>query len=139
MISSGQIGTTFNDAQQRGINMSHLDSIYKSGAHIDSTKAAFAGHEEEFFDSWKKMLVDFATFLKKNGFKWNKPTKCFNRIYFKNDGSIVYFLYNFRSGEIDESKEKEFNSLLNEFIKTYKFPMTNKVNFSQCGSVSYTD
>lgn len=81
LTTLGQPGTTFMEAEGQGINIKHLDSIYMSGAHIDSTKAAFAGHEEDFFHAYSKMLGDLATFLNNSNFKWGKRTKCFNRIY----------------------------------------------------------
>lgn len=136
--SFGQIAKTFNDAHRNGIEMARLDSNYMSGVHVDSTKAAFAGKEEEYFKTWTKMLQDLANYLKKNNFSWGQETNCFNKIYFKSDGSIDYFLYVFSPALVTE-KENQFNTLLNEFIKTYKFGMRNKVNFSQCGPVVYND
>ena len=134
-----QVGETFKEADSLGINLKHLDSIYMSGVHIDSTKAAFAGHEEEFINAYNKMLEGLGLFLNNNNFTWGKTTRCFNRIYFKADGTIDYFLYNFKQGEIEAGKEIEFKRLLNEYIKTYKFPLKSKVNFAQCSPVIYMD
>lgn len=87
--------------------------MYMSGVHDDVTKAAFAGKEKEYIDAYKKMLGDLADFLSRKNFKWGKPTRCFNKIYFKADGSIDYYLYNFKPGEIEKAKENEFRMLLN--------------------------
>jgi len=84
------------------------------------------------------MLQDLADFLKKNDFTWGKTTRCFNRIYFKSNGSIDYFLYMFNT-PIDPEKEQQFDALQNQFIQSYKFGMAAPVNFSQCGPVVYND
>ncbi len=62
-----------------------------------------------------------------------------DRIYLNKTGEIDYFLFNFKPGEIDNQKEKEFENLLGTFIQTYKFPLTSKENFAQCSRVSYSD
>ena len=87
-----------------------------------------------------KLLQDFGKFLTNHNFKWDKPTKCFNRIYFNVDGTIDYFLYNFlgkQEDKLSEEGQKEFNELLNQFIKEYKFTMTSKIKFSQCSPTTY--
>ncbi|GEM_PF-2352318 len=56
MISVGQIATTFDDAPGKGISMTHLDSLYMSDLDADSTKSVFYGLEEEYFNTWKKLL-----------------------------------------------------------------------------------
>ena len=67
------------------------------------------------------MLQDLGVFLKSNNFTWEKLTRCFNRIYFSPDGAIDYFLFDFPPGQIEPEKEKEFEHLLNVFIKTTNF------------------
>lgn len=135
----GQIGLTFNNAKNQGIDIKSLDSIYMNAInYADSTKGAFI-NINEFYDNYLNMLKEFGRFLNENDFKWEKTTKGFNRIYFNTDGSVDYFLYNFKEGEISEEKELRFNQLLNEFIKNYKFPMTNEHKFVQCSPVNYLD
>jgi hypothetical protein len=137
--SNSQTGVTFQNAPNMGIEMKQLDNIYISGVNVDTSKAAFAGQENEFYKAWETMYKELAGFLKENGFKWEQPTRCFNKVYFSSDGSIDYFLYNFRSGNISEEKAMQFDQLLNQFIKTYKFGMSCKVKFSQCGPILYMD
>jgi len=86
----------------------------------------------------EKTVKGLANFPKKNNFTWGKTTRCFNRIHFKSDGSIDYFLYMFNTA-IDPEKEKQFDILLNRFIQTYKFGISGSVNFSQYGPVIYND
>ena len=139
IVTHGQkIATTFQKAADKGISMEKLDETYQSALHSDSTKAAFKGQEKEFYDAYISLLKDLNKYLNKNNFTWDKSTRCFNRIYLNKSGEIDYFLFNFRPGEIDNQKEKEFEKLLGQFIKTYKFPLTNKNNFAQCSPVTYS-
>lgn len=137
-VSFAQMGGRFEDAEKTGVTIKHLDSTYKSAMHVDKKLAAFAGKEDQVQKNYIKMLQSLGMFLDSKKFKWDKTTHCFNRIYFREDGHIDYFLYNFR-GEITAEKEAEFKQLLNEFIKTYQFPMHNKVKFAQCSPVTYQD
>jgi hypothetical protein len=140
-LTHGQkIATTFQDAtNNKGISIEKLDETYQSALHSDSTKAALKGKEKEFTNGYISLLRDLSTFLKKNNFVWGKQTRCFNRIYLNKNGEIDYFLFNFKEGEIEKSKEDEFKTLLNTFIQKYKFPLTNGVNFAQCSPVKYSD
>ncbi|MBI3501608.1 MAG: hypothetical protein HY063_07425 [Bacteroidetes bacterium] len=88
-----------------------------------------------------QLLQGFGKFLSTNNFTWDKPTRCFNRIYFNSDGTIDYFLFNFLGKTAEdkpsEEKQKEFQRLLNLFIKDYKFPLTAKIKFAQCSPTTY--
>lgn len=130
---------TFQQAVAQGISIEKLDSMYLSAIHSDSTKAVFRSNEGEFIDSYRTLLRDLGAYLKKNDFKWAARTKCFNRIYFKADGTIDYFLFNFYPNQIDREKEAQFARLLSEFIQHYQFPLKAKVNFAQCSPVTYSD
>jgi hypothetical protein len=133
------MAATFQKAINQGISISTLDSLYQSALHSDSLQAAFAGQEQEFQQAYVSMLQDLGAFLHDNKFEWGKQIRCFNRIYINKDGVIDYFLFNFKPGEIDPEKEQAFEKLLTEFIKTYRFPLTNTKDFAQCSPVQYTD
>jgi hypothetical protein len=132
-----QKAMTFQQAEKSGVRASKLDSVYPSGLHVDSMQSVFHHRQDEFIAAYQKMLQDLGKYLKANGFTWGKPTAGFNRIYFNGNGTIDYFLYNFKKGEITEEKEKQFDALLNKFIKTYQFPMKAKTGFAQCSPVRY--
>lgn len=135
-------GLTFQVAEQQGISIKHLDSIYTSAVHSDTTLAVFKTEAEQIAlqKAYIKLLQDFDKFLSANNFKWEKPTKCFNRIYLSADGTIDYFLFNFL-GKIEDKPneliEKEFQRLLNLFILDYKFSLTAKTKFAQCSPTTY--
>jgi hypothetical protein len=132
-----QKAMTFRQAENSGLRVSKLDSLYPSGLHTDSSQSVFHKQQDEFIAAYQSMLQDLGKYLKANGFSWEKPTAGFNRIYFNGEGTIDYFLYNFRKGEITEEKEKQFDVLLNKYIKTYKFPLKAKSGFAQCSPVKY--
>ncbi|MBB2147929.1 hypothetical protein [Pedobacter gandavensis] len=137
--SYGQKAMTFQEAEVRGRSFQHLDSLYKSAVDADPKRAVFKTPQEqaELQKSYSALIQDLGVFLKANDFNWEKPTRCFNRIYFNPGGKIDYFLFNFPKDMIAAEKEKEFQRLLNVFIKDYKFPMKAKENFAQCSPVKY--
>ena len=141
--SFGQhLGLTFQNAEKQGISIKHLDSIYISAVHTDTSLAVFKTEieQEAMQQAYIKLLQDFGKFLSENNFKWEKPTRCFNRIYFSADGTIDYFLFNFLGKPEDkpaENIEKEFQKLLNVFILDYKFSLTAKTKFAQCSPTTY--
>ena len=142
-ISVGQhTGLTFKEAESRGIKISELESLYMSAIHVDTSQAVFKTdkQQEVMSNAYVKLLQDFGKFLTDNNFHWTEPTKCFNRIYFKSDGSIDYFLFNFTGmgvNRLPAEKEIEFTRLLNQFIKDYKIQVTADRNFAQCSPVTY--
>ncbi|HYK77737.1 MAG TPA: hypothetical protein VEV16_12235, partial [Daejeonella sp.] len=115
--------------------------LYKSAVHSNAELAVFKSPEEqaELQKAYITLIKDLATFLKSKDFKWEKPTRCFNRIYFNPIGKIDYFLYNFPKDQIAPEKEKEFDRLLNLFVKDYKFSLKANENFAQCSPIKYTD
>lgn len=137
-LSQG-MATTFQKATNNGVSIPVLDSLYQSALHSDSLQAAFAGQEQEFQQAYVSMLKALGDFLHTNNFKWGKQIRCFNRIYINKDGTIDYFLFNFKPGELDPEKELMFEKLLGEFITTYRFSLTNTKDFAQCSPVQYSD
>ncbi|HLG04379.1 MAG TPA: hypothetical protein VI731_12345 [Bacteroidia bacterium] len=141
-LSGQHLGLTFQDAKKQGIRITLLDSVYKSAVHADTSQAIFKTESEqkELEEAYVKLLQDFGKFLTANNFTWDKPTRCFNRIYFNANGTIDYFLFNFLGKAEDKpapEKEQEFARLLNIFIQDYKFPLTAPTKFAQCSPVTY--
>ena len=132
---------SFQEAEKIGIPMWHLDSLYKSAVHTDVKLAVFKTEEGQakLIKAYTQLLQDLGRFLKDNNFKWEGPTKGFNRIYLNANGKIDYFLYNFSKDQLSSTKEKEFYRLLNLFVKDYQFALTAQENFAQCSPVTYLD
>lgn len=136
-------GMTFQKAEELGIRISHLDSIYKSAVNIDTTKAVFKTEKDQelMHKAYVEMLQNFGKYLHDNNFNWDKPTRCYNRIYFNNDGTIDYFLFNFIGNTKEENPSEtqivEFQRLLNNFIKDYKLSINADTKFAQCSPTTY--
>lgn len=128
----------FKEAREIGI-YPKVDSIYKSAFHsTEPEKAVFKAEEDvqKHIASYKDFLQKFGKYLKSNNFKWDETTRCFNRVYMDEDGTVDYFLYDFKT-PISKEKEKEFRRLLNLFISQNKFGNTAPEKFAQCSPVIY--
>ncbi len=137
IFAFGQSAMTFNEAKEKNISSTHLDSIYPSGIHSDISLAVFKSNQEEYILAYQKLLQDLGKYLKENNFMWSKPTKGFNRIYFNSQGKIDYFIYSFRPDQLTIDQEKRFGELLKKFIIDYRFPLIAKTGFAQCSPVTY--
>lgn len=137
--SSAQIALSLDAAQNRGIEVESLDSLYKSGVHSDPNQAVFAEEQNDYIKSYYAMLHDLSEFLNTNEFRWGGITRCFNRIYFNENGTVDYYIYEFEEGQLSVERQEEFEQLLNEFIVDYQFPLTKNVKFAQCSAANYRD
>lgn len=140
------LAITFQKAEKQGLTIGKLDSIYKSAVDTNPEKAVFISPEEQkkLISAYTTLLQDLGKYLHENNFKWENPTKCFNRIYFQPNGKIDYFLYNFiqKPGDlhpISDEKRAAFDELLNAFVKNYQFKLSAPVKFAQCSPVTYAD
>ncbi len=137
--TQAQKAMTFGEAETSGTSIRTLDSLYQSALHSDSTKAVFGNRQDEFTNSYTRLLKDLNAYLHGHNYRWEQETRCFNRIYFNKEGRIDYFLYNFKKGAIAPEKAGQFEALLNEFIKSYRFPLSAPVKFAQCSPTVYRD
>lgn len=116
-----------------------LDSLYKSAVNADSTLAVFGDQQDAFVAAWSEFLGEIARYLQNHDLQWGAPARCFVRVYFNPAGQVDVFLYSFREGSVDASKEKRFGELLNGFLATHGFPLKAAVPFAQCGPVIFQD
>lgn len=133
---------TIQEAESKGIMFDSLSEVYKSAVSIDTANSVFKNETdmEKATTAYQILLNDFGKFLTKNNFKWPFATTCFQKVFFHEDGKIDYFLFNFLGEppyEVSAEQEKKFKDLMNEFIKSYKFPVTANMKFAQCGTVVY--
>lgn len=141
--SNAQQGMTFQEAEAQGIRISYLDSTYPSAVNVDTALAVFKTEAEleNMRNAYVKLLQDFGAYLHANKYVWDKPTRCFNRIYFSSDGRIDYFLFNFlgktESENPSAAQQQAFKRLLNQFIKNYQFEVTASTKFAQCSPTTY--
>jgi hypothetical protein len=133
-----QVAMPFKEAREKGI-YPQVDSIYKSAFHsTEPEKAVFKTEEavQKHIAAYQDFLLKFGEFLNDNNFKWEESTRCFNRIYMAEDGTIDYFLYDFKT-PLSEDKANEFHRLLNLYISQHKFGITAPEKFAQCSPAIY--
>ena len=133
-----QVALPFKEAREKGIHPK-VDSIYKSAFHSTQPETAVFKKEEDIQkhkETYYSFLNKFGNFLKDNNFKWEETTRSFNRVYMAEDGTVDYFLYDFKT-PMTEENEKEFRRLLNLFISQNKFGITAPEKFAQCSPVIY--
>lgn len=140
--AQGGVVLTFKATAEQGISLKELDSLYKSAVHTDTTLAVFKSEEgqEKVRKEYARLLNELGIFLADNNFKWERPTRCFNRIYFHTDGTIDYFIYNFPGEEETQPPKEmqdEFHRILTGFVKAYRTELEAEVKFSQCSPVTY--
>lgn len=137
-IGFSQKAMPFKEAREQGISP-QVDSIYKSAVFPSQPeKAVFKTDDEvqKHIAAYQEFLLDFGYFLLDNKFKWEETTRGFNRIYIAEDGTVEYFLYDFKT-IIDPAKEAEFRRLLNLYINDHKFGIIAPEKFAQCSPVTY--
>lgn len=133
-ISYGQQGMSFKEAKEKGI-YPEVENIYKPAigpGGVFTTDEDVQNH----IQAYQNFLRGLGDYLFKNNFKWEETTKGFNRIYIDTTGKVEYYLYDFKT-DIAQEKEKEFNRLLNEYIKTVNFKITAPVKFAQCSPFTF--
>jgi hypothetical protein len=128
--------------EQQGISIKKLDSTYKSAIHSDTTMAVFKTEKEQvqLQDAYQKLLQALGNYLSAHSFYWEKPTRCYNRIYFNASGKIDYFIYNFLGKEDvkpSQVQEAMFKTLVQQFIKDYVFSLKANEKFAQCSPTVY--
>lgn len=128
---------TFQQAEKIGIYQK-LDTLYPGGFDSDSTKSIFKD-QKTYIETYQRFIFQLSDFLKKNNFKWGKEVRCFNRIYFSKQGTVDYFLYNFKEGQITPEQESTFANLVKKFIQQAKFGLKTDKQFAQCSPVKYND
>lgn len=118
----------------------HLDSIYLSAVHTDTSLAVFktADEQQKLITAYTEFLKEFGAFLKDHQFTWGGKTKCWNRIYFDNTGSVDYYIYDFKT-PIEKEKEIRFRQLFAQYIETHPINIKANRKFAQCSPVTYID
>ncbi len=130
---------TIDNAKMDGITVQSLDSKYKSAVHVDNAKAVFVGSgADSLKNAYTRFLQGFGNYLKTQGFLWQAPSRCWNRIYFHADGTVDYYLFDFKTA-ISNEKITRFKELFKAYAGTHKIGITASTNFAQCSPVTYMD
>lgn len=92
-----------------------LDEDYADAGHPDTSIALFS--MKELSPAWREILTDLNTHLIDQGLNWESPLKIWNRIYFSKDGSIEYYVYNFRNEALDKRGKTSFMKRLKNLLR----------------------
>lgn len=123
--------------EEASIDISEIDERYEDAMNTNTQKAVFNERESEFYNSYKQLIYDIDSHLRKNDFHFNGETRMFTRIYFDTDGTIEHFYYSSDQAEFSADQVKQFNSLLKPFLSDYQFSQTADRPFAQCSPVVY--
>lgn len=87
------------------------------------------------FSKWQSMLKEMNAFAVANDVSLD-GVKVWLNVFFEANGEISHLAYYLKpmSINIDDS---EINALFKEFIKTYRFPLLSKTNYSHYGTASF--
>ncbi|WP_417353249.1 hypothetical protein [Flavobacterium alkalisoli] len=134
VFSYGQQSMSFKEAKEKGI-YPEVENVYKPAI---GPGGVFTTDEDvqKHIEAYQNFLKGLGDYLVKNNFKWEETTKGFNRIYMDITGKVEYYLYDFKT-DITQEKEKEFNRLLNGYIKRINFEITAPVKFAQCSPFTF--
>lgn len=135
--ASSQQAMNFERAQELGISFNELDERYTPGMSNNPQVGAFNDRSDDYLIAYQSFLQELMLYLSENDLVWDKPVRCFNRIYFNDNGQVDHFFYNFKEGEISTHDEQKFKKLLKEFIKEARFGLDPGQAFSQCSPVVY--
>lgn len=133
-----QLVMSANETTDQGINIEELDSAYTPAIGADSIVTVFQGQEEAYVKAYYSLIHDLSTYLNQHNFRWGEQVRCFNRIYFAAEGTVDYYIYDFKAYLSDEQKA-EFQELINEFMADYQFGLSADQPFAQCSPVNFRD
>ena len=112
------------------INTADVEKLYPSGLESFSDTIPQA-----YLDEWTRFLMDMGKALTKAGLEREKDYRLWLRGHFSADGSVEYFFYNFLCNDAPSPEwEAQFQEVVKEYIKTFRFNYPINRKFSQCGS-----
>lgn len=112
------------------INAAEVEKLYPSGLESFGDTIPQA-----YLDEWTRFLMDMGKALKEADMKWEKDYRLWLRGHYSADGSVDYFFYNFLSNDLPSPEwEAQFQEVIKEYIKTFRFNYPINRKFSQCGS-----
>ncbi|TND07961.1 MAG: hypothetical protein FD123_2769 [Bacteroidetes bacterium] len=132
---------TFQELNKNENRMAKLDSLFPSAVAGDTANKIFPGKlQQEFQAAWGNYFSGLFQYLADNGLVWGEQTYCFNKIYFSPDGSVQYWLFNFRQADrIHPDLQDQYHALITSYSKTHKIKIKAGSFFSQCASVDFID
>ena len=112
------------------INAAEVEKLYPSGLESFGDTIPQA-----YLDEWTRFLIDMGKALTKAGLEREKDYRLWLRGHYSADGRVEYFFYNFLGKDLPSAEwEAQFQEVIKEYIKTFRFNYPINRKFSQCGS-----
>ena len=112
------------------INAAEVEKRYPSGLESFGDTIPQA-----YLDEWTRFLIDMGKALTKAGLEREKDYRLWLRGHYSADGRVEYFFYNFLGKDLPSAEwEAQFQEVIKEYIKTFRFNYPINRKFSQCGS-----
>ncbi len=136
-LNAQTVVQSFESAEKTSIDILEIEEQYDDAMNTDPEKAVFSDRESEFYGSYKQLIFDIASHLRKNDFTFDGKTRMFTRIYFDKTGTIDHFYYSSDQAGFSADQEQQFDSLLQPFLSNYKFSQAADRPYAQCSPVVY--
>lgn len=133
-FAQDRIAVAFDQVDEHGISIEELEATHGSALHADTALAVFPTQQREVIDGWRRLLTEFASHLRANDFEWAEPLRGFHRFYFTPDGRIERVIY--RMPMLEGERASRYGVLLDEFARSYRFPLVAETPFAQCSPVT---
>ena len=133
---------TFQEMEKNGLKMDSLQRIYPNATRSDTFVGVFpAGKKgDQFNAAWLDYYTDLMNYFSENGLIWEKPTYCFNKIFFDSKGRVEYWFFNFsKADNIPDSIQQKYSDGLKKFSKKHKIRIKADSKFTQCASVTFVN
>ena len=116
--------------KNHNINVAEVEKLYPSGLESFGDTIPQA-----YLDEWTRFIMDMGNALTKAGLEREKDYRLWLRGHYSADGSVEYFFYNFLGQDMPSPEwEAQFQEVMKEYIKTFRFNYPINRKFSQCGS-----
>ena len=116
--------------KNHNINVAEVEKLYPSGLESFGDTIPQA-----YLDEWRRFLFGMCNALTKAGLEREKDYRLWLRGHYSADGSVEYFFYNFLGQDMPSPEwEAQFQEVMKEYIKTFRFNYPINRKFSQCGS-----
>ena len=142
--------TLFSCKQEKGSvvslhNLTEYEKIKKlqlDDSYINLLNPSLSDKEEyeTILKSWSSFHNKVNDVLTKNNFSWgvaDSSITVVNKIYFKKDGTINYFLVNIKNEHVSDETKNTYVSLLKNNLDKLTIDLTRDNQFAQCGKVKY--
>lgn len=115
----------------------NLDSVYPNLLDPRISKRA---DFDRVFELWTSFHQRVNKYIKEQNFKWEVKDSFIsvtNKLYFDKTGKVDYYFYRIDNPGVSEEKKKEYEKVLESFVKNVQIDLAMDNKFGQCGKIKY--